>query len=110
MPSATQQMMQGRRLSPCLVCGTPSAGPRCPDHRKAQPYSSAEYQAARAQTLSEEDVCWICGLPATVDDPLTADHVVAVVDGGGSGRDNLHAAHESCNKSRGATLGNGGPS
>jgi 5-methylcytosine-specific restriction endonuclease McrA len=94
-------------LRACLVCGRPSAGPHCPEHRKPFPYSTAEYRAARAQTLAEEQTCWLCGEPPRVDDPLEADHVVAVVDGGGSSRADLHAAHRSCNRSRGAKLGNG---
>jgi 5-methylcytosine-specific restriction endonuclease McrA len=93
-------------LRACSQCGRPSTTSRCPDHAKRRPYRSAEYQTARAQTLAEERTCWLCGEAGTPDDPLTADHLVAVTDNGTSQRMNLRAAHRSCNGRRGAELGN----
>lgn len=58
--------------------------------------------------ISERDgwVCWICSGP--IDPALrsphrssgTADHVVAIVDGGSDHDDNLRAAHFGCNSGR----------
>jgi 5-methylcytosine-specific restriction endonuclease McrA len=59
------------------------------------------YVRLRPQVLSEEQVCWLCGLPARPGDPLTVDHVLPLALGGTSHRTNLRAAHASCNSSRG---------
>lgn len=92
-----------RRLKACTVCGRPSPGTRCSLHPKpARPYRTAEYQMNRALTLVEERTCWICGKAGSVEDPLTADHLIEVVNGGDSTRTNLRAAHRSCNGRRGA--------
>lgn len=61
-----------------------------------------EYLRNREQVLAEEKVCWICGLPGTPDDPLTADHVIPRVRGGTHARSNLRAGHRSCNSAKGA--------
>jgi len=56
--------------------------------------------------------CHLCARPIdpalVYPDPgsWTADHVVAVVDGGRDEWDNLRPAHLGCNSSAGATLGN----
>jgi hypothetical protein len=39
--------------------------------------------------------CAICGKPGTPDDPLQADHIIAVADGGGDEIANLRAIHRS---------------
>ncbi len=57
----------------------------------------------RSTVLAEETVCWICGSPASLDDPLTVDHIVPDSAGGTWDRTNLRAAHETCNKRRGAS-------
>ena len=82
--------------------------PRCRREHERQRGSStkrglgADYRRVRAQVLREETRCWLCGQPARLGDPLTADHVVARVDGGTNTRENLRAAHASCNSRRGA--------
>lgn len=72
--------------------------------------NTTAHKKARAQTLREEHVCWICGKPrwfANINpqtgkhDPLTADHVLARARGGLDLRSNYRAAHLSCNSSRG---------
>jgi hypothetical protein len=55
-------------LKPCIKCGVPCRGSRCAKH--ALPPRGAAHRRARAQTLPEEFVCWLCGRPATPDDPL----------------------------------------
>jgi 5-methylcytosine-specific restriction endonuclease McrA len=96
------------RLRACITCGRISSTPRCPEHTRKKPYSTAEYRVARAQTLAEEKVCWICGGEPTTDDPLVADHLLPTSDGGKSTRSNMHAAHLRCNARRGAIRGNNG--
>ena len=85
----------------CLVCGRPSPGPRCREHEI--PRRGWQHQQARAQVLAEEWLCWRCGKPGTLADPLTADHVIPRAHGGADARHNMRAAHSSCNKRAGAT-------
>jgi hypothetical protein len=80
---------------PCIECGRPSSGPRCAEH--ALPPRGWQHQQARAQTLAEENICWLCGKPPTPDDPLVGGHVIARARGGPDLRSNMHAMHESCN-------------
>ncbi|GAB2846168.1 hypothetical protein GCM10022221_51820 [Actinocorallia aurea] len=42
-------------------------------------------------------MCAVCGLPGTVNDPLTAGHIVARTDGGTNDPSNLRAEHASFN-------------
>lgn len=70
--------------------------------------STRAHRTARAQTLAEETLCWICLKPGRDDDPLTADHVIAHAAGGPDTRTNYRAAHESCNKRRGSSPLRGG--
>jgi 5-methylcytosine-specific restriction endonuclease McrA len=105
------------RVVPCLECGRPtSPGPRCPEHtrpkqrprdrtRRAAGWYEASYRRLRAQVLAEETTCWLCGDPPTGDDdPLVCDHVTPLSQGGTNVRENLHAAHKSCNGTRGGKL------
>lgn len=87
-------------LRPCLVCGRPSGGARCLEH--AVPRRGWAHQRASKQASVEETSCWICGEPAKPGDPLTGDHIVPRIDGGADVRENMRAAHRSCNSRRGA--------
>jgi 5-methylcytosine-specific restriction enzyme A len=102
-------------LRPCIDCGTPARGSRCPAHQREHERAyerkrgtshqrglGAEHRRIRAQVLREEYTCWLCGQPARPGDPLTADHVVARANGGRNERSNYRAAHHSCNSKRGA--------
>ena len=88
------------RLRPCLVCGRPSGGARCPEH--AVPRRGWAHERASKQVRLEETSCWICGEPAKPGDPLTGDHIVPRIHGGQDVRGNMRAAHRSCNSRRGA--------
>ena len=96
------------RLTICAVpgCNRHARGRHCPEHRR--PSRGRTHRKARAQTLLEEATCWLCGNPGTKADPLTADHIVPRSHGGTDTRDNYRAAHESCNKRRGAQTLRGG--
>ena len=96
-----------RILKHCAAAGcttlVPAGVSRCVAHTR--PPRGRAHRQARALTLAEEHVCWLCGLPARPGDPLTADHVVARVHGGRDSRANYRAAHASCNKRRGSKGG-----
>lgn len=102
-------------LKPCLDCGALSPGPRCPAHQRARDGAryarrgtrqqrglDATYDRNRAILLANATVCAHCGRPGTPDDPLTAGHIVARVDGGTNDLANLRPEHASFNYSHGA--------
>ena len=82
------------------------AGTKCPECQ-AVPRRGWAHERASRQVRLEEWVCWICGEPAKPGDPLTADHIVPRAKGGEDVRENMHAAHRSCNSRRGAGEGAG---
>lgn len=88
------------------VCSQPGCAgltneSRCAAHMlpRAERNTTA-HKRARAQTLREEHVCWICGKPQIYGDPLTADHIIPRSRGGLDIRSNYRAAHLSCNSRR----------
>jgi 5-methylcytosine-specific restriction protein A len=95
----------------CITCGKAVFGAsRCPEHRRGNwgrrnpssaTYNDPLYIRNRAQILKGNPTCVWCGrLPAT-----TADHVLAVAQGGSNDLENLVPACEPCNRLRGASLG-----
>jgi 5-methylcytosine-specific restriction endonuclease McrA len=63
-----------------------------------------EYRRTRLEVLDESGgICHWCGRPGAT----TADHLVPTSRGGTSDRDNLVAAHRSCNSARGGAMGRG---
>jgi HNH endonuclease len=99
----------GVKRQPCLHCGRPTSdGPRCAGCALPDPYG-AEYERNRRAMLANAEVCWICDEPARPGDPLTADHVLAAIAGGGPEIENLAPAHGTCNSRRGALETPGGP-
>jgi 5-methylcytosine-specific restriction endonuclease McrA len=91
-------------LRACVVCGRPSPDSRCPRHATPRDNGHARPKRLAAQVLREELVCHLCGKVGTADDPLTIDHLIPVSRGGQTVRENLAAAHRSCNSRRGATM------
>lgn len=92
------------RRVPCLGCGTPSRTSYCA--RCAGPladYNDREYRINRAVLLARSTHCALCGQRPTKDDPLTADHITPLEQGGTNELSNLQAAHLSCNSRRGAS-------
>jgi len=97
---------------------------RCPQHgsswdRKPPARDAAAYgyghQLNRVRLLREAGCigktglggrCALCGGPGTPEDPLVADHIRPVSQGGGSEYENLRAIHNSENHRRGVQLGN----
>src|SRR6266849_1308297 len=59
------------------------------------------YQRKRQRILERDGyVCWLCHEPGAD----TVDHVVPRVRGGDDSHENLRAAHERCNTSKGARI------
>jgi 5-methylcytosine-specific restriction endonuclease McrA len=100
-------------------CGKliPASQIRCPEHKyqhqrnrdliRGTPASRGydrEYRRTRLEVLDEAGgICHWCGHPGAD----TADHLLPTSRGGTSDRDNLVAAHRSCNSSRGGAMGRG---
>lgn len=63
--------------------------------------------ALKRRTANENLPCWLCGdvidtsLPSTEKMSFTADHYVALNNGGHLVRNDLRPAHRSCNSRRG---------
>jgi 5-methylcytosine-specific restriction endonuclease McrA len=85
---------------PCLTCGRPSSGSRCPAHRI--PARGSTYARNAALVRASATICHLCGLPFTAADQPVADHLVARAHGGSDQLANLAPAHASCNLRRGA--------
>lgn len=93
----------------CLECGRPftptlSEQRRCLEHEPRgraaarSPTTNAqdsEYRRNRKIVLAGDPPCWWCGAPAT-----TADHLLAVVRGGGNALSNVVPACRPCNSRR----------
>jgi hypothetical protein len=100
-------------MKPCLDCGTPSDGNRCPKCHGAHTLARntkqtgdrkmnggrpqyaggwAAYSKAIRQTAT---TCHLCGQGPKPDDPWQADHLIPAAEGGGAGP--ARAAHRSCN-------------
>ena len=101
-------------MKPCLDCGTPTNGNRCPTHQQQRQLQLSRRQTERRkqagvrskyggahQRVGREvrataTVCWLCNGPANPNDPLQADHIIQGTRGDG-GNGGLAAAHRSCN-------------
>jgi 5-methylcytosine-specific restriction endonuclease McrA len=88
------------RVRPCLECGRPAAGSRCPEH--ALPPRGQPHRRARAAVLALATRCAVCGDAPTRDNPLTLGHLRARANGGGLERSNLQAECRRCNLAQGA--------
>lgn len=100
-----------RPLTPCLTCGAPARGPRCPTHdRDRQPkraqylriHQSPAWRRLSKATIQAQPWCTYCG---STDD-LTADLVVPLELGGSIDETNVVTACRPCNSKRGAQLTN----
>lgn len=62
----------------------------------AQGYDG-EHRALRAQAIAERgEVCEDCGEGPRPNDPIEADHIVALKDGGARALENIRLRHKSC--------------
>lgn len=104
-------LMPVRSLQPCTAAGCPELGNggRCRAHRRArqaaynarrgsssaQGYGAA-HRALRAQAIAERgEICQDCGGAPEPGNPIEADHVVALKDGGTMTLDNIRLRHKS---------------
>ena len=96
----------GKSKSPCLTCGTPTRGTRCPAcdapriaanlARVDRTHYKGNYATRRRQLMATSpEICWLCGEGPRPRDPWSADHVHP-----GDPNSELRRAHLSCNQSR----------
>lgn len=97
-----------RHLRPCLACGEPAFGPRCPDHgidvHAAR--TSPDYLAARDHllaTFQPGQPCPLCTEPILTIGSASADHLEPLILGGAAAGP-LELVHRSCNSRQGAEL------
>lgn len=97
-------------MQPCAVCGEPTTGPRCPEHRpkdtrtRRGPGQAAHdpvWRALSSQVRRAQPWCTDCGRT----DDLTADHVIpkSVAPELVHAIENVEVRCRPCNASRGAT-------
>ena len=94
-------------LRPCLTCGTPSTGPRCPEHTtdtKHRPKGHVHTNTTRWKNLSKRlrklsPFCELCG----AREQLSVDHILPVSEAPELvyAEDNLRVGCLSCNGKRG---------
>ena len=101
---------------PCIDCGTPTTGTRCPVHeqghrdrvnarqtqqRKARggrPQYSGTWARQSRAIRDNATICWLCGDGPRDGDPWQADHLLPASMGGTGGP--ALPAHRSCNIAR----------
>jgi 5-methylcytosine-specific restriction protein A len=82
-------------LKPCISCGTPSRGSRCPTH-EIRNGSTRQWRSTRAAILARDHwQCQICGHRAE-----HVDHILPLAHGGTDAPSNLRATCTGCNLSR----------
>jgi 5-methylcytosine-specific restriction endonuclease McrA len=90
---------------PCVTCGTPHAAgqpcPRCGNGTLS--HADELYRVNRRTILATATHCHLCGEPFVTGDRVTVDHITPIAVGGDHSLENLAAAHERCNKRKGAT-------
>lgn len=90
-------------LKACVVCGTPSDQPRCPEHR----YERDRSPAARMQRqrIIERDRyrCQRCGTYLTGARDTHVDHVIPLAKGGNETDQNKQTLCATCNQRKGAS-------
>jgi 5-methylcytosine-specific restriction endonuclease McrA len=87
----------------CAGCGRVTAQTPCSSCRgtyKPLRHDDAEYRRNRHIVLGNAKRCAITGREATADDPLTADHIVPLSQGGTHQLDNLRPVLRSVNSGR----------
>lgn len=88
------------RASSCVTCGAPCTGNYCDEHQPVQgprkgqewraAYNDPEYRKNRRLALKRDGwCCQVCGRGKVDGVRLEVDHVIAVVDGGTNGVENL---------------------
>jgi len=102
---------------PCIDCGAPTVGTRCPKHDEAhrgrvnatqtarrrarggRPQYSGTWARQSRAIRDNATVCWLCGEGPRPDDPWQADHLYPAAMTGGAPSPAL-PAHRSCNIAR----------
>jgi hypothetical protein len=73
---------------PCLDCGTPTDGSRCPDHAIRYGYATPHWQAVRKQRLAldrhlcrlQHDGCTVRATTVHLDPNCNGNHLLATLD------------------------------
>lgn len=90
-------------MKPCLVCGAPTPGSRCPQHAAERPahkaaYNDPRYRAYRAKVRRTGPPCAECGKPGAD----TVGHIIPLARGGPNHPTNWQPEHATCNYSKGS--------
>lgn len=77
---------------PCLGCGTPTRGSRCPACARRSPYQQPSWRRLSRRVTAAAGACAYCGTTAR----LTAHHVIPRTEGGPDTPENLLVLCVSC--------------
>lgn len=102
---------------PCIDCGGLALATRCPDCKRAHRRNEdrlrgsrhfrgydREHERLRAETLRDTPYCVDCGHDGSPDNPLSADHIKPLSEGGRTQRDNYMTLCRRCNSRKGANV------
>lgn len=88
-------------LRPCIQCGTPSTGSRCPTHRVTRTSKVRAGNPLGQAILARDNYECQIRLPGCAGRATVVDHVVPLVRGGGETMAELQAACRHCNQLKG---------
>lgn len=108
--------MAQRPARPCLDCGKLTRnGSRCEAHAQIKQQQRERARGTKVQrgygpgwsrlsaaTIKAQPYCSICLTEGSAANPLTADHILAVRDGGTSTTGNLRTLCRRCNSAKGS--------
>lgn len=92
-------------LRPCIVCGRPTAGSRCPDPQRPSVPRHRSYRDQRNRLIAATTTCYLCGQPLDNGDAVELDHIIGRAQGGGHDVGNLAPVHRRCHTTKDATMG-----
>lgn len=102
-------------MRPCLDCGRPGNGSRCPPCKQrsdntryaargttAQRGLSGDHARMSRHYKRTDAACVYCGQRGTEDNPITAGHIIARTKGGTNAPSNYQPECRRCGSSKGA--------
>lgn len=103
-------LLMSKILKPCLVCGTPSNGPRCSEHalpdkrpsraRRATIGGSEQARLRRKVLARDSFACRWCGVVDRSGRILEVDHITPLHLGGDNSMENLQALCRVCHSTK----------
>jgi 5-methylcytosine-specific restriction endonuclease McrA len=104
MQAAGRHGQVTRALRPCLDCGRPALGSRCPDHQRPSVPRHRNYRDLRDRLIATITTCYLCGQPLGDRADLELDHIIGRAQGGSHDPSNLAPVHRHCHATKDASM------